>query len=59
MKLTEDYILKHWEKDCYEDLYFTFTNQGDAIGYCFQNETFTLNNNWNEINQEEVERLLR
>jgi hypothetical protein len=59
LKLTEDFILKNWEEDWMEDRYFTHTPDGDSIGYDFQNETFSLNNYWNEIDHEEVERLLK
>ncbi|KAA0547591.1 hypothetical protein FZW96_12145 [Bacillus sp. BGMRC 2118] len=57
-KLTEEFIIQNWEKDWYQDAYFTHTNDGDSIGYCLQSETFSLNNYWNHIGQEAAEIML-
>lgn len=58
MRLTPAYILIHWEQDFDDTKYFTFTPEGDSIGYDIELDQFYYEGYRTEISREEVALLL-
>jgi hypothetical protein len=59
INLSEQFILSNWEKDFEDHLYFTYTIDGDSIGYDFITEAFSLEDYRFEISKDEAVKLLR
>ena len=56
--LHESFILKKWEPDFEEGLYFIDLKDGSSLGYDYQAESFSLHNYWNTITDEEADHLI-
>jgi hypothetical protein len=56
--LTKELILLTWEQDWDETKYFTFTHEGDSVGYDIELDQFYLGDYKYEISHGQASKLL-
>lgn len=59
MSITKEFILLNWEQDWDDTKYFTFTEEGDAVGYDIELDQFYYNGYTQVISDHEASQLLK